>query len=547
MAGEIDKPKGDLAARGVAGFDPLRLLRESIRAVPFMKYGLAVVGVFAIAAIVQGFRIGEFQFPLVTFACLLAAMVVLSVVAGVTRKPNKSIQFVGQFLVCVIVILIALGFIVLFAAVTLGWPRPLRELLSGTTDKVDKVIMNNLNYGPIQPKVIGIYPTDGFGPRRQKGLAAVISQVPPLKLVELSATTHQMKQNDIGALLEKLSSQLAGGNVVAVVGPPITECTRAVLAAVKASGKKVPIIIESAGSEGTVGWKDYNDEIPIFRLSTGVERRASEIGSFLNEAISAKVEVILLVEQDRSAPQATYGEHVYREVQSQVPSWTAGVDAGLARALYYPANRVNEAFSELRGIIGRPKVILLLGLGDAYRQIADEFFVKKGDGPAPRALLGGWMNAYAMEQPFREQSYFFENLFEITDFDFEPGGPLPRAKQFTEAFGLLSPALRDEAYSFDAGLCLSESYRALVAPFDQPARDSGQYPVADGLFLTKFAEILSSKEFIGITGDIRFDVPFRQNKCGRLNYTQFDEKQTKWQKVNYADLLRKLREITAEL
>ncbi len=124
MAEALNKPKGDAGGKALGGFDPLRLLRESIRAVPFMKYGLAVVGVFAAAAIVQGFRIGEFKFPLVTFACILAAMVVLSIVAAVTRQPNKLIRSVGQILVCVIILLAALGLILLFSAATFGWPPP---------------------------------------------------------------------------------------------------------------------------------------------------------------------------------------------------------------------------------------------------------------------------------------------------------------------------------------------------------------------------------------------------------------------------------------
>ncbi len=235
----------------------------------------------------------------------------------------------------------------------------------------------------------------------------MISQVPPLKLVPLSASTQQMKQGDLAVLLESLRAQLTDGNVLAVVGPPITECTRAVLETVVASGKKVPVIIESAGSEGAVGWTEHNGEIPIFRLSTGVERRASEIASFLNEALAAKVEIVLLVEQDRGSPQATYGEHAYQEVQSHVTSWRAAVDSGLARALYYPLNGVSETFADFKEIAARPSVVLLLGLGDAYRRIADEFFLKsEGVIAPPKALLGGWMNAYAMDKPFRERGYF---------------------------------------------------------------------------------------------------------------------------------------------
>ena len=122
-----------------------------------------------------------------------------------------------------------------------------------------------------KPLVIGIYPSDGFGPLRRDGLHAILDNYSDeLIIFDLSyATTQEMKHGQIERIITKLKELLAQDNVLAIVGPPVTEATRRVLETVANSGKKVTIFLESAGPPTAIGWDKFQRQLPIFRLIPG--------------------------------------------------------------------------------------------------------------------------------------------------------------------------------------------------------------------------------------------------------------------------------------
>lgn len=389
-------------------------------------------------------------------------------------------------------------------------------------------------YTDRKPKIIGIYPSDAFGPARKAGLHAYVDEHPEVKVIDLDiATISQMKQGDIDPLLARLTEIIEEDNVLAVVGPPITECTKMVLGTVAATGKRVPVIVESAGAPGEIGWHEFESRIPIFRISSGIDRRAAEIALCIRDCVKLNQPVHLMIEEQQGGKR-TYGEHLYEEIRINLRKWK--VDPARLNALYFPGNDIESVMPRIRKFASESGVILMLGLGHHYHAIARELYQSTRPNEQPAARLVGWMNAYRMDREYREHDdYLNAALFEITDFDITDRGPKPPPfAVFEREFGEATPAVRDQAFSFDSGYCAIQSLAAVAE--EHFPRKPGYYPLIDSHVRELFEQQLRTKLFQGVTGDIRFGAA-GQNKDGRLDYVRFDKVSNRWVSVDYEEIL----------
>ena len=97
--------------------------------------------------------------------------------------------------------------------------------------------------------------------------------------------------------------------------------------------------------------------------------------------------------------------------------------------------------------------------------------------------------------------------------------------------------LRDQAFSFDAGICLVRAYDSVLEEYYEER--PGYYPVADSTLLERLDADLRAKLTPGVTGDIRFGQRDGQNIGTRMTYVQFDTKAGQWRPVDYRTLFSK--------
>lgn len=390
-----------------------------------------------------------------------------------------------------------------------------------------------------KPVVVGIYPSDGFGKLRRAGLhAALESHQSELTIVDISeATTQEMKRGQIDAVLAKLKTILATENVLAVVGPPITEATRPVLETLANSGKRIPVIIESAGPPRLIGWDQYNDQLPIFRLHSGIDTRGRNIADFINESVKGGIKVTLLVEHLVPGEPMTYGEMMFDEIQRHLPNWNEYVRLGQIKTLNFQSDHIEDALETFQEPVTRPGVVLMLGLGTHFKAIADRYYRSSQSLVKAQAQFGSWMIGYAIGEKIHD--YQADRVFEITDLDFSRTDvPSEASTHFHSVFGEVSPALRDQAFSFDAGICIIEAYRgALKQAFREPL-EQYSYPLADQTFLKILENKIRKQRIHGVTGEIELDHVGRAETSSRLFYCRFDSADARWEPVKYRDILK---------
>ena len=106
----------------------LKILRESIKAVPAMKYALAVAGILAVVAMVGAFKISPSMavFGAVITLVLMVAMVIFARLT--TTAPRHFFLPVTIMMWAFLIITVATAFL-LFTSAFFQWPRGLRDLI----------------------------------------------------------------------------------------------------------------------------------------------------------------------------------------------------------------------------------------------------------------------------------------------------------------------------------------------------------------------------------------------------------------------------------
>lgn len=113
---------------GNGGFNPLTILKDSIRVVPAMKYALAVLGLVAIVAIVTLWRV-RYDVAVFGTVVILGLMVPVLVFAKLTKVAPKHFLGPARVFMWAFVMLTIVAGTCLFTAAAFRQPQALYELI----------------------------------------------------------------------------------------------------------------------------------------------------------------------------------------------------------------------------------------------------------------------------------------------------------------------------------------------------------------------------------------------------------------------------------
>lgn len=338
------------------------------------------------------------------------------------------------------------------------------------------------------PVVLGIYPDEGFGVDQAHGLKSAFSDTPQVVVQDLAASLDAMKGRDAPELIAGLKNTLANRNVVAIVGPSITEFTPEVLGVVKASGRRPAIILTTAASRRDIGWDQ--SELPLFRVGSGVDERADQFARLAQNTIAGGLELVLLYESIPNSSEMTYGQLFYQRITERLPQWQQWSNNNQVRSISYTRGKIMDSFSRprLASLFDQRKIIIVVGLSSDYKDLVENFY--RGEDRSRAALLGGWNTSKAVQGLSQDMNIQHTRLFDMTDVYRSPAdtASLPDSRRFREEFGPLTPALRQEAVAYDSGLVIKQAIGQIEGEV-----------TADQL-----VEILRGQRFNGITGEIAF-------------------------------------------
>ena len=338
------------------------------------------------------------------------------------------------------------------------------------------------------PVVLGIYPDESFGIDQADGLRAAFSDTPSVMVRDLAASLDAMKGRNAPELIEGLRTNLAERNVIAIVGPSITEFTPEVLRVVEESGRRPAIVLTTAGSRQDIGWD--NSDLPLFRVGSGVDERAEQFARLAQNTVASGVELILLYESVPNSNELTYGELFFKRITERLPDWQKWSDQKRVRSISYVRGEIMEKASlpRIRPIFDQNKMIIVVGLSNDYRELVENLY--RADDSPRAALLGGWNSSGVLQEISRTTAIQHTRLFDMTDVYRSPADTrgLPDSLRFQETFGILTPALRQEAVAYDSGLVIKQAVNQMEGE----------------ITAEKLVEILRGRRFNGITGEISF-------------------------------------------
>ncbi|UAB79075.1 TIR domain-containing protein [Erythrobacter sp. SCSIO 43205] len=373
--------------------------------------------------------------------------------------------------------------------------------------------------------VLGIYPNESFGIQQSNGLKASLEGFPQLMVQDLDAPLDAMKTREAPDVIENLRAFLEERNVVAVIGPSITEFTPQVLDVIEESGKRPAIILTTAGSRADLGWKD--SDLPIFRVGSGVDERASQFKVLAERAIAQGIDITFMLEtvEGGGDDTKTYGELFFNRITEELGEDTLNgwQEDGRVEVREYERGSINDAFATPEGqaILGETRLIVIMGLSNDFKDLARGQF--GADKPQRKAMLASWNNShhtYALNELSPLQT---DRLIDITDVFAAASysGEQPEEiAQFESLFGPISPRWRLEAVAFDSGVIVKQA----------AAEIEGEI-TADALVAT-----LRSRSFNGVTGRIFFNSTGQNTGDAgglqRFYNVSYDPANNGWREVN---------------
>jgi len=336
--------------------------------------------------------------------------------------------------------------------------------------------------------VLSVQPKNEWGELRADGLRRGLLAAPNVGIIRLNADMAKMKTRDIEHVLQDLKQELSNHNVLAVVGPSVSECTVDILEAVESSGLAIPVIIESSVPLAFLG---HGRAVPVFRLSSGIDERAREVASMTLELLDSGTPVAYLVERADRAQ--SYGELLH-----QFTCQCLGAAAPRVPVHFYDqsAARTLSERKPIADLLRSESVVFFMGLGNDFADFLDSSL--RSNAPDVRAKVVGIMCAYRIGSSLRKGDYLTENVYELTDMSPMPAAsPSDPGDRFKNAYpsDAFDPSLRDQAFSFDAGQALAWSIAAATA--------SGGMDYEGAL--DALAAHLSEHAFNGVSGMVALD------------------------------------------
>lgn len=340
----------------------------------------------------------------------------------------------------------------------------------------------------MSPVVLGIYPDEGFGNDQRLGVTSAFADS-DIDVIHLTASLDAMKGRDAPDLIEALRANLERRNVVAIVGPSITELTPQVLSVVEESGRRPAIILTTAAPRSAIGWEE--SDLPLFRVGSGVDERARQFALLARNTIESGTELVLLYESVPNSTEKTYGEVFFDRIKDNLPSWNEWLREGKAHDISYIRGQIMSSLERPEQLrhFDQDKMIVVVGLSSDYVALVANLY--RADSEPRAALLGGWNTSKTLRDLGRTIDIQHTRLFEMTDVYSSPAEVrgLSDSRRFVTDFGELDPAKRQEAVAFDSGLVVKQA----------AARLEGEI-TAEGL-----VEILRTQSFTGVTGVIEFE------------------------------------------
>jgi hypothetical protein len=392
-----------------------------------------------------------------------------------------------------------------------------------------------------KPYIVGIYPNDLFGPSQEAGLKLGVEHFcsnADIKVVDVNnESVEAFKSGDLSRTLPSLSAALDGLNVFAISGPSITEFTPAVIKA-NAESSKANMFITSAASLRFLDWAKYRAQnVPLFRISTGIDRRGKSISDFLRQSILAGKRVGFLVESGVNNKDS-FGEMFLKEIEDNYQDFFTAKNNGNIQVKKFTNGskwRENAIFVDF---FNEVDLMFYLGVGNDYRNIVNAFY--KNDATSTldsRPILFSWMHAHTLEPMFETGGYYFDEIVEITDLFISKDDLVGESQNvFLNKFKKFGPAMRDQAFSFDAAAILCSSYNQLTNSIQIP---QGQYIKFDVTANKRLRDIIESKQMTGVSGLLAFGID-GENPKTRLTYLNFD-KSIGWMEIKPKLLFQKKR------
>ena len=397
-------------------------------------------------------------------------------------------------------------------------------------DTIDSVKTLEVEYIKKSPKIIGIYPKDIFGVNQKEGLVAAQNDYNNgIDLIHLDFLSYtELKSGRIEKLEDTLDYLLEHENILAIVGPPITESVDEVLNLLFDKNTKIPIFNTSAASKQYLNWPRLIQKLNLFRIGTGTDDRAKSMADFLKKHSSGIKKTLILLETNPDG-EPTYGETFLHELNLASPEFVNYTSSGEIVVEEYSRTDMQTLNDAFRDNYKHFNAVFLFGVGTPYRWIIDNFY-RGAISPDSLPKFGGYMFGYALNDELESNASNIVNnrVFEITDLDLLATaglGPSTTQRVFTRGFGELHPGLRDEASYFDVGICINEAYNQLLSRIETPQLSS--YPSFTGDAVSELVKILKSTTYDGVSGPINFDKN-GQNTRTILRTAVFDSERNEW-------------------
>lgn len=383
-----------------------------------------------------------------------------------------------------------------------------------------------------KPIIIAIHPNDSFGVDQSRGLRrALQSDLDRIKIVELSAPYEDMKNNDVQGLVARLKNHVCKDNVVAVIGPSVTECTDSILSAIEDHNKNIPVFLGTAAPRELIGFGSR--KLPLFRISSGVDERALEFASIAQSLAESNTPMLFLFESNRESEGKTYGEYLFQAIQNHIPNWKHLAGSNLVRSKEFRPKRISEEYERLnlKVELMKEQVVLLLGTGSDFRAVVESFYSIENTDEI-KAKLGSWMNGWVFRQLAKsEKNYRWNLLFEITDVDWSrpiANIDIEKKTEFMYEFKELTPENRDAALFFDSASLAIQAYDQAL---EQSRRSDGTLPPIDDQAREKMTYWLKNTEINGVFGKIRFNDDGQNSSVTELTYCTLDVDSKRWIRI----------------
>lgn len=179
-------------------------------------------------------------------------------------------------------------------------------------------------------------------------------------------------------------------------------------------------------------------------------------------------------------------------------------------------------------------VVFLLGLGNDFHSVMNAFL--RVESKPARARLVGVMCAYKTAPSLQHGGYRRSQVIELTDVSpLSQGLPGPARKIWQDAYrsGPFDPAVRDQAFSFDAGICLAGAMQDILSRRSTEPRMTYEDAIAHA------ASSLMNTKVDGASGKVAFRGEGNargQNVGSALQLVRMDD-QGHWNPISIEQIL----------